>query len=266
VGFFIDNELAFAGNPVQPARRIFRSARACHSRLAMLRFLQRRYPSIHALNTAWEQRYDDWDGLRGEAPTENKACAKDMLDFGVVYLRGYYQVCRDAMREAAPNKLYLGSRIHTHQNQRLLEICARYADVVSVNCYDYTPDILELPRELNKPVLIGEYHFGTVTERGVWGGGLCTAADIRGAAALFSGYPRAALRHPLIVGAHYFQISDQPLTGRGDGENYRIGFVDITDSPYPEMVSAARAVGDGMYPLRAGTRAEPKPEAGEGPQ
>ena len=59
-----------------------------------------------------------------------------------------------------------------------------------------------------------------------------------------------ALQHPLMVGAHWFQYSDQPLTGRGDGENYRIGFVDITDTPYLEMIQAARAVAAKMYEIR----------------
>ena len=93
---------------------------------------------------------------------------------------------------------------------------------------------------MNKPVIIGEYHFGTITERGVWGGGLCTATDMNHAAELFKNYTRAAIKNPRIIGAHYFQISDQAITGRGDGENYRIGFIDVTDTPYPDMVDTAR--------------------------
>jgi hypothetical protein len=34
---------------------------------------------------------------------------------------------------------------------------------------------------------------------------------------------------------------DEPVLGRRDGENYNIGFVDATDRPYPELVSAAQA-------------------------
>jgi agarase len=45
---------------------------------------------------------------------------------------------------------------------------------------------------------------------------------------------------------------DQPLTGRTlDGENYNIGFVTITDTPYPEMVAAARKTHGAMYRRRA---------------
>ena len=52
------------------------------------------------------------------------------------------------------------------------------------------------------------------------------------------------------MGTHWFQYADQPATGRGDGENYQIGFVDVCDTPYPEIVKACREVGYGMYASR----------------
>nr|MBP7053987.1 beta-agarase [Phycisphaerae bacterium] len=66
----------------------------------------------------------------------------------------------------------------------------------------------------------------------------------------YRSYLESALRNPCIVGTHWFQYKDQPTTGRGDGENYQIGFVDICDTPYPEIVQAARDVGYSMYERR----------------
>ena len=43
-----------------------------------------------------------------------------------------------------------------------------------------------------------------------------------------------------MVGTHWFQWLDQPVTGRSDGENYNIGFIDATDRPYAELAAAAR--------------------------
>lgn len=44
---------------------------------------------------------------------------------------------------------------------------------------------------------------------------------------------------------------DRALTGRTlDGENYNIGFVMHNDTPYPEMVEAARTVLGEMYRRR----------------
>ncbi len=48
---------------------------------------------------------------------------------------------------------------------------------------------------------------------------------------------------PAFVGCQWFEYYDEPLTGRaGDGENYNIGFVSVTDTPYHEMVESAKAV------------------------
>lgn len=52
---------------------------------------------------------------------------------------------------------------------------------------------------------------------------------------------------PLTDRKHWFQYEDQPLTGRGDGENYQIGFVDVCDRPYPQIVAACRDIGRRMY-------------------
>jgi hypothetical protein len=50
------------------------------------------------------------------------------------------------------------------------------------------------------------------------------------------------------VGCHWFQYQDQPASGRTlEGENGQYGFVDIVDSPYPELVAASRKVGNTLY-------------------
>jgi len=53
-------------------------------------------------------------------------------------------------------------------------------------------------------------------------------------------YVENAAAHPSLIGTHWFQWWDQPSTGRGDGENYNIGFVNVTDIPYKELVEAAK--------------------------
>jgi agarase len=50
------------------------------------------------------------------------------------------------------------------------------------------------------------------------------------------------------VGCHWFQYQDEPTTGRVyDEENYQIGFVDIVDTPYVEMIQASRSVAKELY-------------------
>jgi len=251
IGFFIDNELPFP-QPNTPAHKALLSPKECASRQEFIRRLREKYGTIEKLNAAWNTDFADWDA---RTPPQGKATAArtaDLLEFSEAWFHEYYKTCRDAMREHAPDKLYLGSRINHWKNHAALNACAEYADVVSINLYDYTPDVFQAPDGFDAPVMIGEFHFGTITERGVWGGGLCTGMDIGHATDLFRGYATEAVKNPLLVGAHWFKFSDQPLTGRKDGENYRIGFVDVADTPYPEMVKACRALAEGMYPLRAG--------------
>jgi hypothetical protein len=86
------------------------------------------------------------------------------------------------------------------------------------------------------PMIIGEYHFGTV-DRGMAQSLWQVNSQIeRGVA--FSYYTEQAYAHPGLIGTAWFQWCDQDLTGRMDGENYNCGLVDVTDRPYPRMVEA----------------------------
>ena len=70
---------------------------------------------------------------------------------------------------------------------------------------------------------------------------------------MFKEYMDSFISNPYFVGAHWFQYIDSPLTGRGyDGENYNVGFVTVCDVPYPEIVKAAKALNQDLYPLRFG--------------
>jgi hypothetical protein len=100
------------------------------------------------------------------------------------------------------------------------------------------------------PVIIGEFHFGAL-DRGMFDPGLKAAGNQQDRSEKYAAYIKAAAEAPWCVGAHWFQYTDQPLTGRSDGENYNIGFIDATDDPYPELRAAARAIHTQLYPLRA---------------
>jgi hypothetical protein len=70
-------------------------------------------------------------------------------------------------------------------------------------------------------------------------------------AQLYHEYVLGAIRNPQIVGTHWFQYKDQATTGRGDGENYQIGFLNAGDRPYPEMRRVLRDIGARMYTERS---------------
>ena len=101
-------------------------------------------------------------------------------------------------------------------------------------------------------------------ERGLAPGLVQTVSQAeRGVA--YSYYVEHAAEHPAIVGAHWYQWIDQPATGRRDGENYNIGWIDVTDRPYPELVAAAKATHAKLDDIHSGKLAATtrKPKASE---
>ena len=102
-------------------------------------------------------------------------------------------------------------------------------------------------------MIIGEFHVGAL-DRGMFHPGLVAAADQDERAVIYTSYVESVLKNPALVGCHWFQYVDEPLTGRAyDGENYNIGFVTVTDTTYPELVRAARAIHSRAYQIRSGS-------------
>jgi hypothetical protein len=125
--------------------------------------------------------------------------------------------------------------------------------VVSYNLYQRSVADFVFNGGADVPLIIGEFHFGAL-DRGLFHTGLVPVGNQAERAQAYADYVRGALRHPRIVGCHWFQYQDEPTTGRVyDEENYQIGFVSIADVPYAETVAASRQVGDTMYRLRSQT-------------
>lgn len=256
LGVFIDNELgwyedfvhnALAGKPALPARA------------AVIALLAEKYPTIKALNAAWSTEYTSWEAVNGapaslqalnEAPDGFKAYREDRKSIERLIANRYYQVCHDMMRKIFPNHLYLGSRIHK-ASPEVYEEAARFSDVLSVNRY-MPLAAAGLPKGFDKPCLIAEFHFGA-PDRGVPGVGLASVGDQLQRSRAYAAYVLNAVLQPNIVGTHWFAYPDQSAASRPTvgkpGENYQIGFVDVTDTPYPEFTTYSRGVADAMYPL-----------------
>jgi hypothetical protein len=120
---------------------------------------------------------------------------------------------------------------------------------MSFNLYKRDVEDFVLPEDIDKPVIIGEFHFDWL-DPGMFHTGLQKTASQQQRGEMYGSYVRGALRNPLIVGTHWFQYKDEPTTGRGDGENSQCGFVDVCDTPYDELAQAAREVGDILYEYR----------------
>ena len=180
---------------------------------------------------------------------DNELSWNDLPDLDEVADR-YFATVRKVLLQELPNHLYFGSRI-AWGTPGVYRACARHCDVVSVNVYTRTFD-RELPEgSVDRPMINGEFHFGAL-DRGLFHTGLVATHDQDDRARSYREYAWSCLDNPRVIGTHWFQWKDQPLTARADGENYQIGFLTVTDRPYPELVKAAREVGAGMYARRYG--------------
>ena len=253
IGWFVDNELSWGSDGREVARAVLRSPATQPAKSAVRDLLAAKYGDIGALDAAWGTNYASWDAfLAATAVPDETRCGPDLEAIHRAVVARYFRTVRDAVKAAAPRRLYLGCRIAWGRDV-IYEECARYADVVSVNAYGCPPMRDLPPTAEDKPMLSGEFHFGAL-DRGLFHAGLVSTSDQKERAECYRAYVGACLDHPRYVGTHWFQWMDQALTGRTDGENYQIGFVTIADIPYPELVQAARDVAATMYQRRHGNR------------
>ena len=251
IGWFVDNELSWGHDNRDLARAVLRSPAKQPAKQAFRATLEARYGTVEKLDAAWGTSYGTWGGfLAGTNAVDETKAGRDLEDLHRSVVAQYFRTIRDAIREAAPCRLYLGTRIAWGADV-IYEESARYCDVVSVNIYNRRP-VRDLPATAeDKPMINGEFHFGAL-DRGMFHTGLVGTRDQNERAQCYRDFVNACLDHPRFVGTHWFQWQDQPLTGRSDGENYQIGFVTVTDTPYSELVQAARDIGAQMYRRRYG--------------
>ncbi len=262
IGYFVDNEIAWGNRDNESNRYAVATGALAQeferspAKRAFVEMLRARYPSLEALAAAWGVAAASWEGITA-APSLNARVRADYSAFVKEHARQYFRVVRGELKSLDPDHLYLGSRFAWF-TQEAAEACAEFCDVMSFNVYQrkIAPSNWSFLEALDRPAVIGEFHFGAL-DRGMFHAGLQAAADQQERARFFREYVESVLDHPSFTGCHWFIAADQPLTGRTrDGENYNIGFVSITDTPYPEMVAAAKAVHATMYRRRFGVPEE----------
>jgi hypothetical protein len=168
----------------------------------------------------------------------------------------FIQMACSAIKKYDPNHLNLGYRFGDPPPDEVIMISKKYFDVFSINHYGYTVDLAAIQKiyELTGlPVIIGEFHFGT-PGRGL-APGLAQVKNHEERGIAYSYYVENSAVHPAVIGLHWFQWIDQPTTGRFDGENYNIGFLDVTDQPYPDMVNAAKETYKRLLDVHSGKTA-----------
>jgi hypothetical protein len=249
IGFFSDNEMSW-GDELSLAIAALRSPPEQAAKKEFIADLKSKYGDVAKLNAAWGTSHASWDELlTSRTAPDAKRARTDLESFYSRIAEAYFRGVRDALKEVAPQQLYLGCRF-AWVNARAATAAAKYCDVVSYNLYKRTVADFEFNGGADVPLIIGEFHFGAL-DRGMFHTGLVPVANQQARAETYRSYVEGALRHPQFVGCHWFQYMDEPALGRVyDEENYQIGFVDIADTPYRETIEASRAVARAMYRTR----------------
>jgi hypothetical protein len=255
IGYFVDNELAWGlGQAPDPplhyglALETLKFGTASPAKQAFVAQLAEKYREIDKLTAAWGITVPSWDELREGGLTLSSAAlarptvTEDLRAFTALFAGTYFRTVADAIHRHDSHHLYLGSRFQA-RTAEAVAACAKYCDVISFNVYreDLSGEEWTRFHLLGKPALIGEFQFGS-TDTGLFWPGLYDVAAEADRGPAYGAYLHSALANPDIVGCHWFQYVDEPLTGRLlDGENGHMGFVSVADIPYPGLVSAARA-------------------------
>lgn len=245
IGYFSDNEMSW-GNEMSLALGALKSPPEQAAKREFIADLEKKYGGIEKLNGTWGTSHASWEALRESRTTPDVAKAReDLVAFYVKTAETYFRTVNATIKSVAPNQLYLGCRF-AWVNDVAAKAAAKYCDVVSYNLYQRSVADFKYPGG-DKPLIIGEFHFGAL-DRGMFHTGLVPTENQVARARAYHDYVLGAAGHTQIVGAHWFQWQDEPTTGRVlDEENYQIGFVDIADTPYREMVEASRFVASKLY-------------------
>ena len=257
LGYFVDNELPWGGwgsttndQYALPAG-VLAYGGSLPAKVEFARQMQLKYPTIDGLNTAWNTSIASWSAFSNQVVTLpsswTAACVTDLSASLTNFAGRYFSVVNAKMKWYAPSQLYLGSRFASHPIEAV-RAAAQSCDVVTFNIYSRSLDTnaWAFTSTLGKPCLVGEFHFGAL-DRGMFHPGLVQASNQADRGQAYQEYVRSVLSLPAFVGCQWFQYYDEPLVGRFDGENYNIGFVSGADTPYWELIEAARQINARVY-------------------
>ena len=256
IGYFLNNEPHWAFGNFNLAYEMLAVAETSETKKALIQWLKSKYNNdLHQFNKTWNKNFSAFEDLLSctikEKNEISAAAYQDLYDFTKIMVRKYIsEVCRE-VKKVDPNHLNLGLRYAWISSDLCYEAGTAF-DVFSINSYANpapAPHMLEeITRRSGKPVMIGEFHFGAL-DRGLPATGIQAAENQQARGEAYRYYVEQTFSLPNVIGIHYFQWIDQPVTGRYDGENYNIGFVDVCNQPYEELAQAARLTHERIYSI-----------------
>ena len=217
-----------------------------------------------------ENYQDDWKKLLDDFEPEGAAAFDELERAGMLYLRSggegirvmrrflsllagrYYFLMHELIRKYDQRALILGERFQSFYYPEVARASAPYVDAISSNLNAPWSDgtfprfhLETLHALVKKPVLVSEFYMAARENRSGNKNthGIYPVVDSqKQRAAGFRMTLEALVRTPYVIGAEWFQYYDEATHGRGDGENFNFGLVDIHDKPYDVLTAAVRAL------------------------
>ncbi|WP_436911673.1 hypothetical protein [Halosimplex marinum] len=257
LGYFLQNEPNWSFIDSLPAEEMLHNTTACATRREFAEFLAERYGIDGDLAAAWGADVTvDAIAEGGDIPAEPSETARaDLEAFSEVMVTKLYSTLSAECRAVDDNHLNLGIRAVTPPEPWMYEGMKTF-DVFSMNWYEKSIDQLpgdRISSALSLPILVGEWSFGAL-DAGPPAPGLCHVGDQESRGEFYRQYVENAASKPWCVGAHYYKLYDDPAIGAFSGEPHNVGFLDVCNRQYEPLTEAARASGDRIPEIHAGTR------------
>lgn len=256
VGYFTDNELGWWNGA------LFEYTLAKHKPTSI-----QRQKLIALLRSTYRDR---WDLLTEDFEPSGADSFAKLERGGTLYLRPggngirvvhefagmmahrYYQLVHDIVRKYDKRGLILGDRYQSFYYPEVAAAAAPYIDILSSNLNANWRDggvaryyFDTLHALTGKPIIASEFYVASAENRSGNqnnSSGFLVVPTQAQRAVVFRNELTHFLSRPYIVGADWFQYFDEPANGRGDGENYDMGLVDIHDRPYRDITAASGAM------------------------
>jgi hypothetical protein len=285
LGYYSDNEMGWWNATL--FRMTLEQAPASGQRQRLLQLLREIY------HNNWAELVKDFEvdgvGSFEELEQGSKSAPTNVGGYGMLYLRPgnqgihtyrrfiglmaerYYSLVREIIHTYDPRGLVLGDRYQSFYYPEVARASGPWLDASSSNLNAAWNDgnfprfYLDTLHVLTgKPIMVSEFYMAAQQNRSGNkndSSAFPTVTTQAERAAGFRNTLQALVRTPYVVGADWFQYYDEPTHGRGDGENYNFGLVDIHDQPYEPLTAAARALD--LAALKNGSRST-RPDASLG--
>jgi hypothetical protein len=264
VGYYTDNELGWWDDTL--FLKYFEMPASAPGKQALIGSLKTTYGSISKLKADWKTGAASFEALSRETKIylrPSTSGIKAVHAFNKRLAERYYQLMQQLIRKYDTNHMILGDRYQQYYNLETAEAAKPYVDVISTNDGadwtdgSYSRFFLDTLHNITgKPVVITEYYMAAMQNQtgnknpGRYFPTVETQAE---RATAFANCTTYFASLPYVIGAQWFQFYDEPPKGRGDGEAYNMGLVDVSGKPYEDMVHASSAI----HPALVHERAKP---------